>query len=524
MLWMLTFAHAATWTVSPAPAGAAWVGDAVINGSCRTAGGACTLRAAIDEANAAGGPQTIQLPAGDFPLPITISLSQLTITGAGMGSTRISQTGGTVLRAVDATLSDLTISGAGARTTDPVITGSGGPGWHATIRLERVGLDALRGAAIAVTNSAVYDTGTGVSVVELTDVAMRRGVAPLVSLAGGYYNPSVVEITGLQVTDAAVLGSLFDLQFGRLVAFDVDVRRSSISGAMVRAMDSAASFDGATFRQNQVGNLLGVTGGPAIDFGAITYTGLSATGNLSAGCGASADAWSYIGLDDSVVASNTLGGAVLCGQVHVTRSTIANNTIHAGDGGAIRVSGYLPYDAWVRNSLIAHNHTTGSGGGIWTDTPGGADTVEILGTTLLGNVADSDLDGLGEGGNLWSQGASLESTVLAGGIAGGAPSDCVGTFVSARTNFVGVEPTPGACAMGGANTVGSPLAPADPMLSALLTLPNGRTAVGPLRGSPLIDAGTLRGGLDLGGQSRAMDGDGDGVPVPDIGAVERPIP
>ena len=40
----------------------------------------------------------------------------------------------------------------------------------------------------------------------------------------------------------------------------------------------------------------------------------------------------------------------------------------------------------------------------------------------------------------------------------------------------------------------------------------------------LIDAGTPRGGLDLGGQSRALDGDGDGVAVPDIGAVERPRP
>lgn len=134
MLWMLTFAHAATWTVSPAPASAAWVGDAVINGSCRTAGGVCTLRAAIDEANAAGCPQTIQPPAGDFPLPVTISLP--TLTGAGMGSMRVSQTGGTLLRAVDPTLGDLTISGAAASTTDPVITGSGGPGWHATIRLD----------------------------------------------------------------------------------------------------------------------------------------------------------------------------------------------------------------------------------------------------------------------------------------------------------------------------------------------------------------------------------------------------
>ena len=50
--------------------------------------------------------------------------------------------------------------------------------------------------------------------------------------------------------------------------------------------------------------------------------------------------------------------------------------------------------------------------------PGGADTVEILGTTLFQNEADSDLDGVGEGGNLWSRAATLESTLLAGGVSG----------------------------------------------------------------------------------------------------------
>lgn len=40
------------------------------NGVCATAGGACTLRAAIQEANAFGGNDVITLPVGIYALTI----------------------------------------------------------------------------------------------------------------------------------------------------------------------------------------------------------------------------------------------------------------------------------------------------------------------------------------------------------------------------------------------------------------------------------------------------------------------
>lgn len=58
-------AHAATFTVnSTADAVDAALGDGV----CATAGGQCTLRAAIQEANALAGADTITLPAGTYIL------------------------------------------------------------------------------------------------------------------------------------------------------------------------------------------------------------------------------------------------------------------------------------------------------------------------------------------------------------------------------------------------------------------------------------------------------------------------
>jgi len=67
------------------------------NGVCATAGGACTLRAAIQESNALAGADSIVLPSGLFPMTIPVAdedlavtgdfdiSDELTITGAGAG-------------------------------------------------------------------------------------------------------------------------------------------------------------------------------------------------------------------------------------------------------------------------------------------------------------------------------------------------------------------------------------------------------------------------------------------------------
>src|SRR3990172_8808874 len=60
-------AHAAEFTVnSTADAVDASLGD----GTCDDGSGNCTLRAAIQEANALSGPDTIDLPAGTYTLTI----------------------------------------------------------------------------------------------------------------------------------------------------------------------------------------------------------------------------------------------------------------------------------------------------------------------------------------------------------------------------------------------------------------------------------------------------------------------
>ncbi len=79
-------AHAATFAVdSPGTAVDAAPGD----GTCRTAGGACTLRAAVAESEALGGQNAITPPAGTYSLaaPIDAGQNRLRISGAGAATT-----------------------------------------------------------------------------------------------------------------------------------------------------------------------------------------------------------------------------------------------------------------------------------------------------------------------------------------------------------------------------------------------------------------------------------------------------
>ncbi|MDF1512606.1 MAG: hypothetical protein P1S60_02230 [Anaerolineae bacterium] len=61
------------------------------NGVCWDSGGRCTLRAAIEEANAWPGEDTIEIPTGPFNLNLGVLTIEddVIITGAGSGNTTI---------------------------------------------------------------------------------------------------------------------------------------------------------------------------------------------------------------------------------------------------------------------------------------------------------------------------------------------------------------------------------------------------------------------------------------------------
>jgi CSLREA domain-containing protein len=121
-------AGAATFTVNTtADAVDATPGD----GACASAGGSCSLRAAVMEANTLPGPDTIVLPAGRYTL---------TLAGAGEDAAATGD--------LDV-LSDITILGAGAAST--IIDGGG---------IDRVFdvLDTLRLTSLTVEGGRILDT------------------------------------------------------------------------------------------------------------------------------------------------------------------------------------------------------------------------------------------------------------------------------------------------------------------------------------------------------------------------------
>lgn len=129
-------ASATTFTVnSSGDAGDKNVGDGV----CATVANVCTLRAAVQQANALPGTDLITVPAMTIALgsPLTLS-SNITISGAGARATILSATGGAhlmiTMTAGTATVGGLTVTGA---------TGGGG-----TLAVQQIGggltLDKVR--------------------------------------------------------------------------------------------------------------------------------------------------------------------------------------------------------------------------------------------------------------------------------------------------------------------------------------------------------------------------------------------
>ncbi len=82
------------------------------DGQCADSAGACSLRAAIEEANALPAGSTIDVPAGSYQLVAALVVKNgMTITGAGARTTTISQSAAAHVFDVAATADGVTISG-----------------------------------------------------------------------------------------------------------------------------------------------------------------------------------------------------------------------------------------------------------------------------------------------------------------------------------------------------------------------------------------------------------------------------
>jgi hypothetical protein len=228
----------------------------------------------------------------------------------------------------------------------------------------------------------------------------------------------------------------------------------------------------------------------------------------------------------------SIGGGILTdgGSTEIVGNLIAGNSAHFGagvflDGGTLRdniirgnaagsVGGGVMADGNISmvNNLIVANSAVAIGGGVaWG--PGVIHTASIVNNTIAGNQAP-DASALAVGGS----GATLTNNVLSGP-AGSTLVRCgtidsPGSAAFSHNDVYNGTPSryDGCADQTGTNGNIS----ADPLLAADFR---------PLAGSPAIDAGAAGASVpatDQAGNPRPTDGDGDGVALVDMGALEAP--
>ncbi len=544
------------------------------DGRCATASGACSLRAAIQEANQTTSATTITLPAGRYVLdanpPGTFGgvsralelASSITINGAGSSAVSIvgSVAGNHVLdvenfysQPVKVTVSGVTISGgtaafgAGIYTgrdvnftlTDSVVTGNAGPGsgsggggiyaygqqgFSSTVTLARVTISG---------NSA----GQGGGIVDSYPVTMNISDSAIANNAAtGPYAGGVRTNGTMTMTNTTVSGNYagFGLSSGAPGGGGI------YSGNPPAPASQTSSFTmtGGSLANNSLplnllssgGGLLNETSGTAV------LSGVTISGNSAfTGGGILNDEGKMTVSQATVKANNAFFGAGLYNNdfyptnsiaavALVQRSTISGNTatdyqcpyqlIPAGNlCGAGGGAFNENGDLTFVNSTVAENSAGTFGGGVYNlRVNGGTATVHLTNATVSANYAARDGGGLLE--NLGSM--IVKNSIAADNLSGVGPTDCFLVPGSAITSAGNNISTDGRCGFSlGGDRFGSP------QLTPLASNGGSTATMMPISGSPAVGAGdnatcasSLVGNVDQRGVARPVGN------VCDIGAVE----
>ncbi|MCK6527264.1 right-handed parallel beta-helix repeat-containing protein [Myxococcota bacterium] len=437
------------------------------DGVCADVTGACSLRAAVMEANALAGADSVRMPAGTVTFTLAGASEDyattgdldvrddLTVYGAGPGSTIVDAAG---LDRIFHGISDVDLRVDGMTLTGGYATSAATPTYGGAIWM----YDYPNAGNLTVTNSeflgnTVYDTGnawggaiakTSYGSLYLSEVTFSGNAATGSgndlggAVKGGYYTTTVME-------DCSFTGNQAD--YGGAISLNGDSEIYDITVA-----DNTATADG---------------GGIQLGYFDHFIVGSAVYGN-----------W----------AGNTGGGiAVSSANLLFENSTLSGNMAGIRSGGAHVSYGWLG----LIHATVAYNRASGfaNSGGIWL----------VDGST--GEATNSIL--------ALSNGTTLP--------------DCRGTFTSHGHNIVGVANGAGGNVCGGftapGDQVGTYTLPVNPRLLPLAYNGGSTKNHGLRRTSPAIDAGddSLSLGDDQRGVARPRDGDGDGVAICDVGAHER---
>lgn len=447
------------------------------NGVCETGtgNGICTLRAAIQEANAFAGDDiiTFSIPNTDPGCTggvCTINIfsflsslnSNISINGPGASLLTVRRDnsagnigvffvgGGTV------TLSGMTISNA---SQGHGIFVSGGPTLNITNCV------VTGNAAGTLGGGALYSSSTGP--INITNSTFSSN-----SASGGEGGAIRQDGTGALNINGSIfsgnsatnLGCLHNNNTGTM-----NVTNTFITG-------NTAQFDAGGINNGNNGpGTLNVTN---------SIISNNTAGNVAGGIKNGGNG--VVTIVNSTIDNNTAltGGGIFnvtTGTINVTRSTISNNTSSSGSGGGIfNDRGTIN----VTNSTLSTNHATGVGGAIAFINFNGQGTGNITASTITGNNS-----GTGGGVGVQAPGpVTLQNSIISGNTAFNPSPNISGTFISGGYNLIGNN-AGGTMAATTGDQIGTSGTPINPQLGSLQNN-GGPTFTHALQAtSPAIDAG-----------------------------------
>ena len=357
--------HAATFTVNTM----ADTADALPgNGSCADSLGACSLRAAVMEANASGGSDTISVPAGTYNLAIGGANEDAALTGdldvtsnttiAGDGSAWTIVDGGALDRVFDVA-AGATVSISGLTVRDGRVDGTSADGGA----IRNAGTLTITSSVISGSFAYARPTASGdargggifssgsltVSLSRVTGNTADAGGGTSQNVASGggiaFSGTATIERTTIDLNTAnafgrtpTVMGTFAHARGGGLAQLSgtLDLRTSTINANVADAtpttshggwvtggglsLDGAASLVNCTISDNVAtpGNLTAYAahgGGIFHAGGTQLYEHLTVAGNTANFAGGIAPSSSAVTVRNSIVADNT-GGA--SGSVLIT--------------------------------------------------------------------------------------------------------------------------------------------------------------------------------------------------------------
>ncbi|MEZ4755016.1 MAG: choice-of-anchor Q domain-containing protein [Bdellovibrionota bacterium] len=393
LLFPLSNTFAATFTVNSTQD----VSDATPgNGVCDIGGGLCTLRAAIDEANATAAADTILLPAGRFPIGIVGDgedanatgdfdiLKPVTIRGVGADSTLTIIDGRSLDRVFHVqmnqnfTLEDLTVT-KGFASGD-----LGGGIYHlggaATLEVSNCGFELNTAQSVGGAIAAID------AVLNVSDSLFERNSG--FSAAGAIYSGGTKKLT--------VTGSEFTKNTG------------VTAGAIFYGGSEEVSVTNSVFDDNtgiSAAGCIYITTNKNINISTSSFNKCKA--NSAAGAifantsGSSSMTFDAVTVTDSIAGLAGTGGGIFAtndtGPINVLNSTFENNS--AMSGGGVQLNNNTGGIS-LKNTNFLGNSAAG---------PGGAGTINTSGNVTLSQVTASDNTGFSAGGGFFINAGAINS-------------------------------------------------------------------------------------------------------------------